>query len=352
MGKSSNPMKLPKKCSVPGDESGTRRIACSVSSGIRAEWKCPGDAIRNITSNSLSSEIISSGVGSIDHAQPNWEETILKPLLEAYPRIDNGATFATYTVAAVLVAYEIICQRNAVLTQDDYDLVESMFSRFLYHENVLLAIREAVEAEIEEASGSDLNPSKLNTLFVLDALLAEASIRLGQKAKSAAAFNDMADGATLTPSSPTSTIAVQSTHAQTASSRDVEIQYYLHKECALVIDRVTSTDLRGETLVLGTSDGRRVEIEEGVTVSSIAGACHTVEIRAPNTDGFELSATVVLPPGKSYIVEEAISSGRAAENQELSFIETGKATIYIADGPYAVVLHNGGQVEVRNVFQV
>ncbi|KAJ4357414.1 uncharacterized protein N0V89_001989 [Didymosphaeria variabile] len=290
------------------------------------------------------------------NAQPKWEDDFLKPLLETCVDIctttEKDARAVTQSVAVVLLAYDIIRLRNAVLTQADYDFVENAFDRFL-SVDALTAISESVNAEFEQCSGLGIDFAALNALFILESLLSETAIHFEQEDTTACELvpilSDPKPVDIPVPAALVSTAVPSQPQPQTAISRDVQIQYYLNPGCAFEVDCVTSIDIPGKALMLETSVGRRVQIEEGVIVSEVKGKSRTVEVRAPTADGFDLSATVTIPPCNDYTIENVISVERVDEMLEWTIFETAKATIWVGSGRYEVE-RIGASIKVKNVY--
>jgi hypothetical protein len=324
-----------------------RNAALAIRVALGSGWNSPGDAVRTVA-NDRNRAKVGNAISTTENKQPNWEKDVLDPLLETclntYSRIDHDRKPVAYTVTVVLLTYDIIRQRNAVPTQADYAFFESAFDKFLSRDTSL-AIRDIVDAENKKCSGLDIGFAHVHALFILESMLTEAMIRSEQK-------NGPADDTPSKTTIPTS-IASSGTSSppqdRIVLARDVHIQYYLKPGCALKVNSVTSIDLDGEELMLETSAGRRVRIAEGVIVSDVEGKSRTVEIRAPTADGFELSATAIIPPGNNYTVDDVTSVERVDEMEDWCALETAKATIWVGNGPY-MYERSGTTVTVKNVF--
>lgn len=334
-----------------------KNAALAVRVALGSDWSIPGDAMSTVADAYMCNKL-KDAINTADDEQPVWEEYILNPLLAthlaAYAEVDMDSKLVTQTACIVLLSYDIIRQRNAAPTQADYDFIENTFDRFLTLEG-LVAIREIVGAENERCSGPNMDFGKVNGLFVLEALLSEAVFRAeneGGMLPKVIAANVLAES--VKPpfnNSRSSAIGSSPPHLQNVTSRDVHVQYYLKSGCALEVDCVISIDLPNKALVLETSDGRRVCIEEGVIVSEVEGKSRTFEIRAPATDGFELSATVIIAPDNKYTIEDVTSVERVDEMLDWTVFETSKATVWVGNGKY-MYERSRGSVTVKNLFNV
>jgi hypothetical protein len=335
MGQISNFTNSSQPTLAPDHGQSIRNAALAIGIALGSCWNSPGEAVSTVAYDHNRANL-SDAISNADNEQPNWKEDILDPLLDTclntYSKIDNDGKSVTYTVAVVLLAYDIIRQRNGVPTQADYAFVASAFDKFLSRD-ALVAIREIVDAENKKCSERDIDFGQVHALFVLENMLSEAVIRSEQK-----------DGPA--DDNPTKT-TIRTSIASTA--RDVHIQYYLKPGCALEVDDVTSIDLHGEELMVETKSGRRVQILEGVIMSDVEGKSRTVEIRAPTADGFELSAVLIIPPGANYTVDDVTSVERVDEMEDWTAFETSKATIWVGNGPY-IYKRSQASVAVENVF--
>ncbi|KAL1611934.1 hypothetical protein SLS60_000157 [Paraconiothyrium brasiliense] len=339
---------------VSDDEHLIRSAAVTIREGIGAAWNSPGDAISAIADSFICSKVADATSTAVDE-QPDWEGNILKPLIETCVDIcttpNKNLRAITHSVAVVLLAYDIIRQRNAVLTQTDYDFLVKSFDRYVFVD-ILTAISEVVNAEFEQCSGLSNDFAQVNALFILESLLSESAIRFEQQGVSAPELVPMPSDIKPVEASNdaplVSTTSAPPPQLQAAASRDVQIQYYLNPGCAVEVDCVTSIDFPRDALMLETSVGLRVQIEEGVIVSEVKGKSRTVEIRAPTADGFDLSATITLSPGKDYMIEDVISVERVDEMLGWTIFETAKATIWVGSGPYDVE-RIGASIKVNSV---
>ncbi|OAG10594.1 uncharacterized protein CC84DRAFT_1237448 [Paraphaeosphaeria sporulosa] len=356
MGRISNP----KHSNGPNLAMDSFQLARNASLAIRvalgSDWNSPGGALSTVADKYILKRL-DKAISSADDEQPDWEAYILIPLfnscLSTYTAIDIDSKFVTQTVAVILLAYDIIRQRNAVPTQTDYNFIESTLDKFLTPESLVI-IREVVEAESERYSGLNIDFGKVNGLFVLEALLKEAIHRAENNGivPEGATVKLMADSVkTQVPTASADEGFSSTPGLQTTTKRDVHLQYYLKSGYALEVDSVTSIDLHNEALVLETSDGLHVSIEEGVIVSEVEGKSRTVDIRAPQADGFELSATVVIPPDNSYIIEDVTSVERIDKMADWAVFETLKATIWVGNGAY-MYERDGETVKVKNLFNI
>ncbi|KAF2440420.1 hypothetical protein P171DRAFT_447385 [Karstenula rhodostoma CBS 690.94] len=352
MGQTSNRTTL-----KPDNSQLAQNAALAIRVALRSEWNRPGDAVSTVA-NEYICEKLNQAIWSVEGEQPDWEKYILGPLLDTclaiYAAIDRDAKLVTQTVAVVLLAYDIIRQRNAVLTQPDRNFIENTFDRFLTSE-ALVAIREIVETETERCSGLDIDFGKLNALFVLESLLKEESLHRDEQQNGllpeVIAAKALAESAkTPTTTSLASNGITSPPQPQTVSSHDIEIEYYINPGCALEFDCVVSIDVPNEDLVLETNKGYRVYVGEGVIVSKVEGKARTIEIRATTADGFERSATVIISPGNSYTIEDVTSVERVDETAYWTSFKTLKATIWARDGASCVYEHGGASVTIRNLL--
>ncbi|KAL5424924.1 hypothetical protein PMIN04_002876 [Paraphaeosphaeria minitans] len=323
---------------------------------LGSDWNNSGDALSTVADVYILKKL-SKAISSAEDEQPDWEAYILNPLLNSYLStheiIEINSKLVKQTVAIVLLAYEIIRHRNAAPTQADYNFFERTLDNFLTLES-LVTISKMVEEENERCSGLDIDFGKVNGLFVLEAVLKEGIHRaenngilpediaaklMAESIKRPVPTSQMRNGMDIPP------------QTQTTTSRDVHVQYYLKSGCALEVDGVTSIDMPKEALVLEIRDGRRVRIEEGVIVSEVEGKSRTVEIRAPNADGFELSATVIIPPDNSYVIDGVTTVERVDEMVDWMTFETEKATVWVGNGKY---MYERGEetVKVKNLFNL
>ena len=326
-----------------------RSVSCAVCAGIETDWQCAGDAVKTVVSSSLTA-VIANNISKADNDQIDWEEAVLQPIFNTYATATATDTdqLVTYISAILLIAYEIIRQHDSVLSQADFDSKASMFHIFLGDEIVLLAVRRILDAETEKCPGLDDDFGKVNALFVLNGLMADTNIRIEKEENNTepkVEFSDIMNGTLTTPG------AALPPFTHSTGSRDVEIQYFLHPGCALKIDSVASIDVWKETLVLESSDSLRIQIEEGVTCSNVINAHKSVEIRAPTTDGFNLSATVILFLGQSYTISSAVRSGQEAENAQWTVVDTEEATVWIGNGQYSIE-RAGNLVKIQNVLEL
>lgn len=348
------------------NDSVIRAAAIRIQVALSTEWQRPGNAVTTLSGDGVTTVADSyicnkliRAIESSNEEQPDWKEHVLDPMLSSclstYEAIDKETQGIIQTVAVVLLAYDIIRQRNAVLIQADYAFVKSTFDEFLTR-NAMIAIRATVNNESERCSGLDANMGKLNGLFSLEAVLSEAIQRAGTDDIVTQVVSTPVSAEPIEPPMPTSrTINAEALlpQPQNATPRDVHIQYYLKPTCALSVDRVTSIDCPNEVLVLETSDGRRVCIEEGVIVSQVEDRRRRVQVQAPQADGFDLSATMILPPDASYVVDDVSSVERVDEMADCMWVvfETPTATVWVGNGQYTYE-KIGKAVFVKNVFNI
>ncbi|KAJ4293181.1 hypothetical protein N0V90_008463 [Kalmusia sp. IMI 367209] len=308
--------------------------------------------------------------------QPDWDEDVLQPIVDGYTLTKTETDFVVITSVVLLLAYDLIRRRCADITEADTEFILNALGRSMRDYKVRKAVTDVIEAEKDRLLGLDADMSILNALFVLDGLLAQASAYSRLRHDSAIdsdpnpaisqglavipakinvspismALTERDDAPTPTQNTFAGNLSTPTpTPTQTDYFRDVHVQYYLKPVCALELDDIKTHNFQGEMMTLETMSGLRVRIEEGVTVSEIEDAYPRVSIRAPVADGYDLSATVVVPPGHSYILDDVSSINQEDEIPEWTSVETSKATVWIGNGPYVVERH-GAKMKVNNVY--
>ncbi|KAF2255118.1 hypothetical protein BU26DRAFT_500741 [Trematosphaeria pertusa] len=328
-------------------------------------------------------------IHSSDDGQPEWRTEVLDRIIrhfryDRYLRLDGDEIeYVVLVVIVVLLAYEILRQRWASLSEEDQDFIVSAFTEFLDNRDVRAAIKAALDAEHERLVRLDADMDVLNALFVLTDALGEVSVRIEAQDQDhdgpivAMAEQHRAGGASAIvlddplpfssglahgddSPSPSSSPIISASSADPAQSlspsftayyRDVQAQFFLKPGCSLDFDFVTSANLRGDTLTVETCIGLRMRVEEEVTVSNKSGDLDRVTVQASETGGCVLSATIIIPPGHAYSFGDIVSVEEETELPEWTKVETTKATVWIGNGSYSIQRSTSGTlITVTNVY--
>jgi len=306
------------------------------------------------------SRVVISVVGNSVHKainwagneQPNWFENVLEPVINdyatCYPRVadDDTDTVAVVSIV-VLVAYDILYQRWATVTAGDHNFIINTFSEYLDEQKIRHAVLRAICSERDRLIALDVG---LKTCSVLSNLIADVNTcdteRGILKSKGNLDFSvdaspghtphANAEGERVEISTPTlSTSDLASTPTSPSHSHDVYVQLFLKPGCALEFCDVDCAQLRDHIFIIDFSTGQQMHIEEGVTLT-VTDTKNTVLLRAPSTDGYNLSATMIIPRGHSYIIRDDATIALQTEILDWATIETQKAVFWIGNGPYSI----------------
>lgn len=131
--------------------------------------------------------------------------------------------------------------------------------------------------------------------------------------------------------------------------RNLHIQFYLKLGHSCDIDFVNSISLRNDSFTISTCTGISVSVEEGATVSDSQGAMDKVTVQG--SSDMDLALTVLVPPGKSYLIEDVIRIEHDVKMRMWTKLHAKNGMIWIGYGLYKISVEDEERkVIVRNVY--
>jgi hypothetical protein len=312
--------------------------------------------------------------------QPDWRAQILLPMMEDLTVISKQGSihgedfeFVLYVSCVVVMAYDILRFRSTKITAKDEEFVLKALTDVFYNKlsnELRRKIWMALDSEIERLVTKYASDGVINAVLKLQNLLTQTDRRLQERHEVEARNSlmpschvvpaherSMLDDNMLPSSAPNLSmpVAPPSSWAKISSSSpvyagDVHVQIFLKQNLTLQFPCVRSVFPRDDKLVIETYTGLRIRLEDdmGVMVSGISTSHDSMKIFRVSSGSQTLSATVIVPPGFRYRLDDVVSIGGKGTDGNETVIETSCATFRIGNSPYRLE-RNGRHVMVKNV---
>lgn len=329
---------------------------------------------------------VTAKIHELKAEEPDWTIDELESISEAFhskERTISGRHTGEHIVRAVVViflTFEVLRRWWGQLTTEDRDIITESLTRSIIGIKLRDRVKAALDREYEIMSALDADMNSLHALWILSDLLmeipetseeerAESILETSEESGEEQSDSKLSGHLPLlgldlsSPYYQKEPLISPSTGSEsTLSSRtispsfmpyynDVQAQYFLKPACALEIDCVKSVNVQDETLIVETRLGLRVKVEEGVTVSDISGKYNAVTIRALSASGYDLSATVIIPPRSMYSFSDVVQIDDDTAIPDWTQVETTAATVWIGNGPYNIQrCEVANRIMVKNTY--
>jgi hypothetical protein len=333
-----------------------------------------------------------------ENNQPNWHRDVLEPIVANMPGPQQGegedTEYALLVSCVIFMAYDILVVRSDSVTELDKMFILDAISQFLkceIGEVLRISLMIVLDAEHERLVAEKSPEDVINVVSTLKSYLVEvaeqmyprvdsligSSYKLPQRLTQAAerfpldesdddesvssddgnAYEKYTDGEEWSSEvSPPSRYAHLSAGYGTTTitppvyASDVHIRVYLKPSSSWNFPCVQSTSTERGILTIETYLGLKMRVQPGSTVSAIAELDDSMTVFGDSTtECTPLSATIVIPAGSMYLINDMVIDGSIEEQIDGWLkVETDSAELQIGNGCFHLE-QRGRYLVVKNV---